>query len=157
RFVERAMELKGRVSVPPASSYRVIHLEELGKVARDELGRLDQEQSDALTKLDIGYKRIDIAHLSWGASRLREIRERMIAQRPVWTDQQIGELEPHIETARQTIIQNCPKWLSAQSPKSDSPDAVADFKHKMVRLIVPNLRALGLDTLCQEVETRTSF
>jgi hypothetical protein len=48
------------------------------------------------------------------------------------------------------------EWLSRQSPHTDKPDAVGDFKHRMLRLVGGNLKRVGLEELTLEVETRTA-
>ena len=74
----------------------------------------------------------------------------------LWTQHEIADLDPSIETATQTIIQIFPDWISRQYPKSDTPDAVGKFKHVMMQLIGRNLKELGLDEQYQELEVRTT-
>jgi hypothetical protein len=47
-------------------------------------------------------------------------------------------------------------WLARQTPRGDTPDAVGDFKHRMVRLVGGNLKRIGLEEQAVEVETRTA-
>ena len=48
-------------------------------------------------------------------------------------------------------------WLARQTPRSDSPEGVGDFKHKMLHLIGGNLKKLELSSLYVELEERTNF
>lgn len=144
--LERATELKERIPVPPALGYRELHLEELANTALTELTSMERKQREAFDKLEAGYERDKIGLIAWGASTLRDLSIRMAKEAPLWDDHQISELQPHVERARQTIIQRFPVWLSRQTPQCDTPDAVGEFKHKMLRLTGGNLKRLELDS-----------
>ena len=117
---------------------------------------MDEEQSKAISRVETGIQRSDIGMLSWGASQLSELSTRMSNERPLWTDHQIEEVQPHFVRARQATIQYLPDWLARQCPVAETPDAVGDFKHKMLRLVGGNLKKLGLDELYQELEAHTN-
>jgi hypothetical protein len=154
--LQRAIELKNRVPVPPSLAYREVHLREQACLSIQAISKLEESHSAAITKIQHGLENRDVTHLSWGAASLRELSERMTAEKPAWTDLQIAELQTHFETARQAIVMHIKEWLSRQSPRSDAPDAVGDFKHRMVRLVGGNLKRVGLGELALEVETRTA-
>jgi len=80
----------------------------------------------------------------------------MIAERPDWTDNQIAEVQPHFERAREAVKMYFNEWLARQEPRGDTPDAVGDFKHRMVRLVGKSLKRIGLEELSLQVETRTA-
>ncbi|MBU4270782.1 MAG: hypothetical protein KKA28_02795 [Planctomycetes bacterium] len=152
--LERATELKTRVPIPPALVYRELHLEEIGRTALTELADMGRKQEDAFSKLESGSQRRDVSLLTWGAATLRSLCHRMSEERPLWDEHQAAELEPHIDRARQAIIQCFPEWLARQTPRDGTPDVVGEFKHKMLRLVGGNLQKLELDTLCQKLEKR---
>ena len=154
--LERAYELKERVPVPPTCSYRFIHLEEQGRTAIEVLKKMEDAQNDAFSKLEHGYERENVSMLSWGATELLKLKEQMIEESPLWTKHQIEELQPHIERATQMIIQVFQRWLTQQRPPNDSPEAVGDFKHKMLRLVGGNLKKLGLTAQWEELEHYTT-
>ena len=91
-----------------------------------------------------------------GAAKLAELKARKTAEAPLWTDHECEELVPHIERARQQITQVFGAWLERQSPPSAQPDAVGEFKHKMLHLVGGNLRKLQLDDLCGQLELRVA-
>lgn len=153
--LERARELKSRVPVPPALAYREIHLKEQSYLSVQALGNIENEQNEALQMIESGMQRGDMSLVSRGASMLSELTTQMSNEKPLWTDHQIDEMEPHTMRARQAIIQGFPDWLSRQAPMSGTPDAVGDFKHKMLRLIGGNLNKLGLDDLYKSLEEHT--
>jgi hypothetical protein len=154
--LERASELKVRVPVPPALAYREVHLVEQGQAALQAIAEMHQQQNDALTKVETGYGRVDVALMSWGAATLSELVCQMTVARPLWTDDEIAFLGPHVERARQAVIQCFPEWLARQVPRDGTPDAVGDFKHRMVRLNGGNLKKLGLDDLSRQLELHTN-
>lgn len=154
--LQRAMELKNRIPVPPSLAYREVHLREQACISIQAILKLEESQSAAIEMIERGRERRDVSNLSWGAASLREMSEKMTAERPAWTDLQIAELQPHFETARQAIVMHFKEWLSRQAPRSDAPDAVGDFKHRMTRLVGGNLKRIGLEELTLEVETRTA-
>lgn len=134
--LQRAIELKNRVPVPPALAYREVHLREQASISVEAIAKLEESQNAALTRIEQGLERRDVSSLSWGAASLRELLEKMTAEKPAWTDLQITELQPHFETARQAIVMHFKEWLARQAPRTDAPDAVGDFKHRMIRLML---------------------
>ncbi len=154
-FLRRASELKKRISVPPTCSYRFIHLEEQAYEATNALKKMEEKQDASFSKLEVGERQKNISLLSWGAVKLLELKERMIAEMPLWEKHQIEELQPHIERTVQMIVQLFPTWLADQRPANDTPEAVGDFKHKMLRLVGSNLNKLGLTALSEDLERHT--
>ena len=154
-FYEKALKLKKRISVPPTCSYRFIHLEEQAYEAVKELKKMEDKKNEAINKLEQGEDRRSVSLLCWGAVELVELTERMSAESPVWERYQIEELEPDIDRTVQMVVQVFSDWLAEQRPANDSPEAVGDFKHKMLRLLGGNLSKLGLDSLLEELERHT--
>jgi hypothetical protein len=150
--LQRASDLKKRVPIPPALVYRELHLEELARAALAALSEMEQKENEAFSKLESVYERGNVTVLAWGGAMLQDLSTRMVGEKPLWDDHEIARLQPHIERARQEIIQSFPQWLAHQAPKSDAPDVVGDFKHKMLRLTGGNLKKLDLQTLFVELE-----
>lgn len=153
---ERATELKNRVLVPPSLASREVHLREPTGISIQAILKLEESQNKAIERIEQGIERRDVSSLSRGAASLHEMSKRMTAEKPAWTDLQIAELQPHFERARQAIGMHFEEWLTRQSPRSDAPDAVGEFKHQMIRLVGGNLKCIGLEELAREVETRTA-
>jgi hypothetical protein len=151
----RANDLKARVPIPPSLSFRELHLEEQGQAAVKALGEIEKQQDEAVNMWEAGYRQKDAGLISRGAAILSGLIERMTREQPLWTDRQIDEIKPDYEHARQAVIQCFAEWLANQAPKGATPDAVGDFKHRMLRLVGGNLRKIGLSELFQELETRT--
>lgn len=149
---KRAIELKDRVLVPPALTYRKIHLEEQGRMSFKAIDEMDRLQNEALSKVDVGMDREDVGLLSWGASVLSGLTARMTSESPLWSEHQIQELQPTFERIRQTIVQVFPVWLERQTPRAETPDAAGEFKHRMLRLTGGNLKKIGLDALYEQLE-----
>jgi hypothetical protein len=116
---------------------------------------MDEAQSSAIAKIEQGLERHDVSSLSWGAALLRELSEKMTAEKPAWTDNQIAEVLPHYERARQAVVMHFKEWIARQTPRGETPDAVGDFKYRMIRLVGGNLKHIGLEELSLEVEART--
>ena len=154
-FLRRASELKERIPVPPTCNYRFIHLEGQSHEAVKALKKMEEKQDTAFSKLETGENKKNVSLLSWGAAELLNLKERMIAESPLWEKHQIEELEPHIERTAQMVVQIFPIWLAGQRPANDSPEAVGDFKHKMLRLLGGNLNKLELTALSEELERHT--
>ncbi len=152
----RAKELQQRIPVPPALTYRFVHLEEQGVTAQEELKKMKMEKGESLQKIYQAGDRNNVGDLSWGTAELVKLRNRMKSEGSLWTQHEISDLDPSIETATQTIIQIFPGWLSHQSLTNDAPDAVGNFKHRMIRLIGGNLKELDLAEQFQELEARTT-
>lgn len=154
--LERAMALKNRVPVPPSLAYRELHLVEQARISIEAVAKMDEAMSAAILKIEQGLERRDVSVISWGAASLRDMHEKMTAEKPTWTDLQIAELQPHFERARQAVVMYFKEWLARQTPRGDTPDAAGDFKHRMVRLVGGNLKRIGLEDLVLEVDTHTA-
>ena len=152
----RAKELQQRIPVPPAFTFRFEYFEEQGRTAQTALNQMKMEKIGSLQKIYQAVDRNNAGDLSWGAAELVRLRKRMKLEGSLWTQHEIADLDPSIETATQTIIQIFPDWISRQYPRSDTPDAVGKFKHVMMQLIGRNLKELGLDEQYQELEFRTT-
>lgn len=152
----RSFELKERVPVPPAVAYRQLHLEEQGQVSVRAMADVENQQNEAVSKMERGERFNDANLLSWGAAALSDLVAQMTKESPLWSDHQIQKIQPEIDRTRQFIIQCFPDWLGKQAPREATPDAVGDFKHKMLRLTGGNLRKLGLNDLYEQLEKRTN-
>ena len=153
--LERSLELKNRVPVPPSFGYREVHLREQAVASVEAMEKMERTLDDGISKIEQGTERHDVGQLTWGAATLKDICDKMVAEKPLWTDSQIAEVQPQYERARQAVILFCPDWVARQTPKSDSPDAVGDFKHKMLRLVGKNLKKIGLEAQVEELEKHT--
>ena len=148
----RALELKSRIPVPPAMAYRYAHLEEQGEGAVASLREMEEKQNRALERIEQGLERDDVGRLSWGAADLARLRDSMQNEGVLWTDFQKAELQPRTDRARQSIVQIFPQWLLQQMPTGDSPAAVGDWKHRMLRLMGGNLQVLSLGDQFEALE-----
>ncbi|MBU3932524.1 MAG: hypothetical protein KKF01_08805, partial [Proteobacteria bacterium] len=153
----RYRELKNRVPIPPLMAYRAEHLREQALASIDAMEKMDKEQDEAISKMVQGEERHEIGLLSWGAAALKSLGDKMVAEKPLWTDSQISEIQPHYERARQAIILFFPDWLARQAPMTEAPDKVGDFKHKMINLTGGNLKKIGLGAQVEQVETHTLY
>jgi len=154
-MVERVMELKNRVPVPPMLAYRFQALLEQARVSKEEIEKMEQKQNEVLSKLQNGYQRQDVATLVWGAIDLKKLHNRMVTEHPAWPESQIATIQSGLEQSILAIQDLFPKWLSQQTPSADTPVAVGDFKHKMLRIVAPSLKKLGLETESDELEKHT--
>lgn len=153
--LNRDVELKRRVPVPPLLTYREEHLREQAVGSIGALKKLDADQESALSKVERGVEQRDVPLLSWGASELRGIWDKMAAEKPLWVDSQIAEVQPHYERARQGVIQLFPGWVTRVASRSASPSEVGDFKHKMLHVVGGNLKKLDLEEQYRQLEERT--
>ena len=154
--LERAIELKKRVPIPPTLGYRYGHLQDQAETSISAIRGMEKRQDEAINKIENGIER-KVAHLiAWGTAQLSDLIQEMSDASGLWTSHQISEMKPRLETARQEIIQVFPNWVRSQTPQSGSPDAVGDFKYKMLTLTGGNLKKLGLSDLYELLEKRTS-
>jgi hypothetical protein len=153
--LNRATELKNRVPLSPSLAYREDRLREQALGAVVALTSMDQDQSEAISKIEQGGAHHDVSQLSWGAADIKRLSDKMISEKPLWTNSQIAEIQPHYERSRQAVILLLPDWLPRQAPNSDAPVEVGNFQHKMLHLLGNNLKKIGLEPQYQQVETHT--
>lgn len=153
--LERANELKSRIPVPPALAYQENTLSLLAAASVEAIEKMDNDQNDAILKIENGRQKDNVSLLLWGAASLKKIYEKMENDDTLWTDAQIEEIAPHIEEARESVLQKFPMWLIQQGPRTESPDSVGEFKHKMIYQVGGNLKILGLTQQHEQLEERT--
>lgn len=154
--LKRALTIKDRIPVPPALGYREVHMEDAAKNAAKTILEMEEKQNDALNKIESGHERKNVSLIAWGAATLCGLIKQMDEERPRWEDQEIQALQPHVTRAKQDILQLFPEWLRYQVPRGDAPDAVGDFKHKMLRLFAGSLKTLELNNLVHELENHVA-
>ena len=152
--LERAYQLEKRLLVPPSLGYRYTHLKELSMASLSALERADKKESEAITKIENGLERQNVNLLAWGAGTLVDLTNQMQREGPLWSDNQIQDIQPSIDRVRQAVIQFFPNWLGNQRPHNETPDEVGSFKHKMLKLTGGHLKKLSLDDLYERLESR---
>ncbi|MCC5851096.1 MAG: hypothetical protein JJU29_23650 [Verrucomicrobia bacterium] len=152
----RSENLQQRLPVPPIQAYKKVYLEQLGKNALIEKDKFDKLENEALNKIENGIHRKDVALLTWGAADLCDLSAKMTSEKPLWSDDQIGMIDPQVTRASQNLIQIFPHWLKTQMPRDPSPKAVGDFNHVMIRKIGSGLKKLGLIEQFDLVEEHTN-
>ena len=152
--LERCIALRRRIPVPPALGYLCTHLEQRAQDAIKALKRMEAEQNDAMERIERGEHHEDAGMVAWGAADLVKLSKEMATQGVVWADWQVNEMQPHVERAKQVVVQMFPEWLRKQAPLSDAPSIVGDWKHKMLRLTGGNLKALSLEEQYNALEQR---
>ena len=155
--LDRSVELKVRVPVPPAQAFREVHLRGQSEMARVQLEDMEQKQNDAFRRIESSYPRRDVNQLTWGAATLHDLCQRMATEMPLWDEHQIAEIRPRVDEYRQTAIQWFPDWLAHLMPKDETPAVIGDFKHRMLHQVGGNLKKLTLDTLYTELEKRVNY
>ena len=155
-YLERSLNLKKITPIPPSHVYREEHLKEQSKDAAIALIKLNNTVDNAWDKIEHAMNRKDCGLVSWAAVILRELLDKMEVEEPAWTDIQISSIQKDYGEARQYSIQYFDDWFPYQTPKSSSPGDIGDFKHKMLRIIVPNLKKIGLVDESIKLEQYTS-
>ncbi len=151
----RSQKLKTRIPLPKTQAYREEAFIKQAHESHFAIKAFEKEYDDALRKIELGKERKDLAILAHGVYRLKQLVESMVKE-DLWLESEIQELRPHIETGRQLIIQFFPEWLPQQTPRSDAPDEVGNFKHQMIHLIGKNIKGLGLEDEYSKIDAHTS-
>ncbi len=155
-YLENSTQLKQKVPIPFNQIYREVRLVDLSKSAITEIGKSNKIQEDAWNKIDNGYKNEDCNLISWGASLLKNLIDKMNSEVPLWTDAQISSLSNEYAKARQYTIQFFDVWLPRQTPKSPTPSDVGDFKIHMLKRIGVNLKNIDLEDQYTKLEEYTN-
>ena len=157
QYYNQARELKERVPIPPMLSYKYIHLEEIADRALQEIKKVEDKSDKAWDKIDKGYHHGNASRLSWGAADLVHLRDNMEAQIPVWQSEDIKNIDVEIGKARQMVIQVFPEWLTSQTLRTDNPDEVGNFKHRLGTLTCKNLELLNLEDEAKALKERVDL
>ena len=155
-YLKRSIELKKRTPIPPLLVYREESLRQAGIDANSKIQNLEKIRDEAWKKIEKSQRFYDCSLTLWAANMLKEALDKMLYEKPLWTDDQIERIEKDYISARQYTVQLFPDWLTLQSPASDSPSAVGDFKHKMLRVFGKKLKKIGLDEEYSHIEKYTN-
>lgn len=154
-MLKRSAELQSRIPVPPMLVYRHQAFMEQSRFSSEAIDKMEKKQDEAISKLRNGMEREDVALLVWGASDLKKIYDQMVEEYPAWTQSQKAEIATGLEKSKLAIQNYFSRWITQQVPKADTPVAVGDFKHKMLRIVGPNLKKLGLEAEADILEEHT--
>lgn len=154
KYFLKTEELRSRIPIPNKLMYRYDYFCQQSRKAENEIKRIDENINQGLMRMERAQEEDNIGKLSRGAAELLELQEKMLNETPTWTDHQINELTPHIEKAKQLIIQDFSKWLSRQMPMGNHPDQIGKFKHWLLNLVGGNLKKLELLEQYKEIEKR---
>ena len=154
-YLKRAMELKERSPIPPLLVYREESLRQSALEANAEVKKIEKIRDEAWHKIEKSQRFFDCSLVLWAADMLKESLDKMTNEMPLWVEEQIEEMEKDYISARQYTIQLFPDWIKLQSPSSDSPTAIGDFKHKMLRVFGKKLKRIGLEEEFNEIESHT--
>lgn len=155
-YLDRAEELKKRIPLPPTLIAREEYLRKMAEKSKDAIREVKEKVNEAIyDKVERGIEKKDVGRITWGAADLKALINKMLNESPLWSQQEIKELEPHYSAARQSVIQYFDDWLERQWPKSQAPDDVGKFKHIMLDKLGGNLRSIGLDEQFQTLTTYT--
>lgn len=152
---KRYEELRSRIPVPPQQVYRAEHLLSLSADASLEVAKQQEKVSTAWQKVERAQHHKDCGQVSWAANDLKTLLERMDQAGPCWTSSDVDEVRGDYAKIRQYAVQFFADWLPSQAPRSDSPDDVGDFKHRMLRKVGANLQRIGLDDEFSALEEYT--
>jgi len=155
-YLQQARELNNRLTIPPLLHWKYEHLADQSRTSIKALSDLEKNMDKELEKLENGYSRGDVNLISWAGAELTKLRKKIEEEGQLWLPDQLSSLDPHIGHSRQAVIQFFNDWLSRQTPISDRPEHVGDFKHKMLNLLCPNLETLNLPDFVESVKNRTS-
>lgn len=156
-YLRRSIDLKKRTPIPPLLVYREESLRQAGIDANSEIKKLEEIRDEAWKKIEKSQRFYDCSLTLWAADMLKEILDKMISEELLWTDDQIARIEKDYISARQYTVQLFPDWLTLQTPSSDSPSAVGDFKHKMLRVFGKKLKRIELDEEFSQIEKHTNL
>lgn len=151
KYYTKSIELKSRIPIPGNYIYRYDHLYKQSLEAEEEIRKKEETFNTGLTRIEAAIEIGNFGKVSRGAAELLDLQEKMQVEATAWTTYEINELTPHIERAKQLVIQYFSNWLSRQVPRGEDPDQLAYFKHYLLDLIGGNLKKLGLDSLYEEV------
>jgi len=140
----RALNLKERIAIPHALSYKYDHLKNLADDAFIKIEEKNKKVENALEKIENGYEKSDAGLISWGGSDIKTLQEKM-QKDSSWMPDEVSELNKEIEYARQATIQTFPNWLPSKVPRFDTPAEVGSYQHYMLRVVGNNIKNLGLN------------
>lgn len=156
-FLGKAQQLKNRIPIPTKYIYRYDNLYKESREAEQKIKIMDENINKTLIGIERAIEKGNVGKLSKGAAELLSLQEKMQSETTAWTNHEVNELKPHIERAKQLIIQDFTKWLSRQVPRGENPDQLGDFKHYLLDLVGGNFKKLDLEDLYKEIENKARY
>ena len=148
----RSEVLKKKLPVPPDQVYREQILRKLAFESEKQIDNLENRKADAMLKINEATESGNVSQLAWGCCDLKKLIDKTDAEKELWSEDQISDMRPMYAEGRQTIPQVFATWLQRQRPKSERPDHVGEFKHIMLKKVIPNLNTIGWDSLSSQLE-----
>lgn len=152
QIYRQAEELRKRISVPPALAYQYKHLEELTANSSLAIEKMNQKRDNAWNQIDKGCKFRNGSDIIWGAASLGKLLKKLENEYEEWTNNEKSDLENDLGRARQYVIGIFSDWLPTLTLRTDNPDQIGEFKHKVGKLLYDNLLLLNLNEQAEELK-----
>ena len=154
-FLEKAQQLRVRVSLPPGQLFeRYTRFEEHARKSIEALRGLDKFYEKEARSLEYSYPKRDVVSMSWVAKNLIQRLKTMDNQQEFWVEDQYALLKKLYSQARESVIQCFDDWLPQQS--CISSQKVPDFRRKLIDQVGHNLKTIDLKELTHKVEAHAS-
>ncbi|MDY0222152.1 MAG: hypothetical protein RBR67_13515 [Desulfobacterium sp.] len=152
QFYKQAFELKNRIPITPALTYKFVHLEEITKQSISAMEEVNNKKNSAWDKIDKGSRQNNGGHIIWGAGDMASLSVKMESEEPAWNRQDMADLENDIGRARQIVIDIFPGWMPTETLRTDNPEQVGSFKHRLGVNVCKNLNLLNLPKQAEELK-----
>lgn len=153
-FLHKAQALVKTTPIPPLLQYKYSYLTSMSEEALTKLKNHDEQFNGLLMAMEKGRKHGDMIKLCQSLAGLASLVTKMKQQELAWSIGEIDEVQRQIDQTRPEVEQLFPEWLARQTLKSDSPDAVGEFKHTMLHKLREDLSRLELPDLKDKLERR---
>jgi len=150
-FLKRSDKLKKKIPLPPTLVYREQRFASLASDAAQKLMNIEKRIDSAWDNIEKAMQKKDSGIASKGTKEFKKVLDEMKSQSALWSDSKIAEVEKYYGEGRQYVQQYFASWLPWQTSRSDAPEVVGDYKHKM-KLIGANFIEIGLKEESLEIE-----
>ncbi|NCC96210.1 MAG: hypothetical protein EOM02_05150, partial [Synergistales bacterium] len=150
QYMEKALALEGRISVPKSQVYRYESLKEKGKVACEKVDNIKKMVDDINKKL-ASVDGNDLHSLSFCGAKVKKIIEMVESDPLLATRQQLQKFHGDFERIRQIVVQVFEEWLPLQFPRGRTTKSASDFGLYMNQC-GRSLKDLGLYDLAEKAE-----
>jgi hypothetical protein len=142
-YLLKAQKLENRIPVPQDKFYKYELFKNDTTKVIVRLKEHDNRINSVLERIERAKEKEDAGNLSWAASELVNLKQKMEEENDIWTEKQFTEIEPIMFEATKLTLQYFPNWLKTQIISNTVQ--LEKYHHYMIDTVGKNLKILDLE------------
>lgn len=155
KFNKKADELAERVPILPKYTKRFLQQRERSKYAQQKNDECNALLEKAASLEDTWQKTHNFEFLISCTANVQELLKEIDQEEGFWPPHISQFLKSKFPGMKQMLLDNINPWIEKQTPQSESPDALSNFKESMQKYI-NMFKQIGLEGEAQKLKEQTN-